>query len=65
MVLDGADVLLLDEPTRNFSPMSAPVIRGILHDFQGTLLCVTHDRKLLAEVCPTVYELTPRGLCKR
>ncbi len=65
MALDGADVLLLDEPTRNFSPMSAPVIRAILRDFRGTLLCVTHDRKLLDEVCPTVYELTPQGLMKR
>ena len=58
-------MLLLDEPTRNFSPMSAPVIRAILRDFRGTLLCVTHDRKLLDEVCPTVYELTPQGLMKR
>ena len=28
MSLSGADVLILDEPTRNFSPLSNPVIRG-------------------------------------
>ena len=62
MVLEGSDVLILDEPTRNLSPMSAPVIREILKHYRGTILCVTHDRKLLAEVFPTVYRLTSDGL---
>ena len=35
MILDGANVLVLDEPTRNFSPLSGPVIRGVLAIFQG------------------------------
>ena len=62
MVLDGSDVLILDEPTRNLSPMSAPVIREILKNYRGTILCVTHDRKLLAEVFPTIYRLSEDGL---
>ena len=62
MVLRGANVLLLDEPTRNFSPLSAPVVRAALRDFGGAILSVSHDRKYLAEVCDTVYELTPEGL---
>ena len=62
MVLKRADVLLLDEPTRNFSPLSAPVVRAALRDFGGTILSVSHDRKYLAEVCDTVYELRPDGL---
>ena len=62
MVLRGANVLLLDEPTRNFSPLSAPVVRAALRDFPGSIISVSHDRKYLAEVCGTVYELTPTGL---
>ena len=62
MVLRGANVLLLDEPTRNFSPLSAPVVRAALRDFGGAILSVSHDRKYLAEVCDIVYELTPEGL---
>ena len=62
MVLKRADVLLLDEPTRNFSPLSAPVVRAALRDFGGAILSVSHDRKYLAEVCDTVYELRPDGL---
>ena len=62
MVLRGADVLLLDEPTRNFSPLSAPVVRAALRDFGGAIISVSHDRKYLAEVCDAVYELTETGL---
>ena len=61
-VLRGSDVLLLDEPTRNFSPLSAPVIRETLQGFGGTIISISHDRKYLAEVCDTLYELTPDGL---
>ena len=62
MVLRGANVLLLDEPTRNFSPLSGPVVRAALARFGGTILSMSHDRKFLAEVCHTVYELTEHGL---
>ncbi|MCR4905070.1 MAG: ATP-binding cassette domain-containing protein [Clostridiales bacterium] len=50
MILKGADVLLLDEPTRNLSPMTAPVIRRIVADFTGTVIAVSHDRKFIEEV---------------
>lgn len=62
MVLKRANVLLLDEPTRNFSPLSAPVVRRALRDFGGAIISVSHDRKYLAEVCDAVYELNPEGL---
>lgn len=58
----GANVLILDEPTRNFSPLSNPVIRKLLRDFEGAIISVSHDRKYIAEVCDTVYELTREGL---
>ena len=50
MILCGADVLLLDEPTRNLSPMTGPVIRKILSAFGGTIIAVSHDRKFIEEV---------------
>ncbi len=62
MIRSGANVLLLDEPTRNFSPMSGPVIRQILRDFGGAILAVSHDRKFIAEVFDTVYTMTAEGL---
>lgn len=62
MVLNGSNVLLLDEPTRNFSPLSAPVIRGVLADFPGCVISVSHDRLYLEQVCDRVLELTAEGL---
>lgn len=62
LILLNCNVLLLDEPTRNLSPLSNPVIRQILKDFRGTILAVTHDRKMLQEVADEVYCLTKEGL---
>ena len=65
MILSGANVLLLDEPTRNFSPLSNPVIRQVLKDFGGSIISISHDRKYIEEVVDTVYELTQNGLVKK
>ena len=65
MVLKGANVLVLDEPTRNFSPLSNPVIRSTLKGFGGAIISISHDRKYLDEVCQKVYELTAEGLALR
>ena len=63
MSYDGCNVLILDEPTRNFSPLSGPVIREVLRNYRGTIISISHDRKYMEEVCDTCYELTQEGLC--
>ena len=65
MSLDGCNVLILDEPTRNFSPLSGPVIRQVLKEYPGAIISISHDRKYLEEVVDTTYELTEQGLVKR
>lgn len=62
MSMSGSNVLLLDEPTRNFSPLSNPVIREMLKGFRGAILTVSHDRKYIDEVADMVYELTKDGM---
>ena len=62
MSLSGANVLILDEPTRNFSPLSGPVIRKMLREFPGAIISISHDRKYMDEVCDKVYELNGKGL---
>ncbi|MEY8518532.1 ATP-binding cassette domain-containing protein [Lachnospiraceae bacterium 29-84] len=64
MSMEGNNVLVLDEPTRNFSPLSNPVIRELLKGFGGTIISVSHDRSYIAEVCSMVYRLTEEGLDK-
>lgn len=53
--LSDANVLILDEPTRNFSPLSGPVIRKMLREFPGAIISISHDRKFIDEVCDKVY----------
>lgn len=65
MSMEQCDVLILDEPTRNFSPLSAPVIREILKNYKGAIISVSHDRKYIREVCTEIYELDKEGLHKR
>lgn len=53
MNLDRANVLILDEPTRNFSPLSAPEVRSVLKAFRGTIISVSHvgnESQLLSTV---------------
>ena len=65
MSLSKTNVLILDEPTRNFSPMSGSVIRKMIREFPGAVISISHDRKYIDEVCDTVYELTTEGLVIR
>ena len=57
MIFDGCGALILDEPTRNFSPISNPVIRNALKEFKGVIISVSHDRKFISEVCGRIYLL--------
>jgi len=65
MNLDRCNVLLLDEPTRNFSSLSSPVIRNVLQEFHGCIISVSHDRKYIEEVADTVYVLSDASFVKR
>lgn len=61
MALSGANVLLLDEPTRNLSPLSGPVLRDLFAQYGGCIIAVSHDRLLMRGVCTRVEALTPDG----
>ena len=62
LVLRKPNFLLLDEPTRNFSPTSQPEIRKLFANYPSGLVTVSHDRRFLKEVCTTIYRLTEHGL---
>lgn len=56
-IMRKCNVLILDEPTRNLSPLTNPILREILKDFDGAILSISHDRKFINEVCNTVYKI--------
>ncbi|MBQ2938515.1 MAG: ABC-F family ATP-binding cassette domain-containing protein [Clostridia bacterium] len=64
LVLDKCNVLILDEPTRNVSPLSNPIIRKVLSEYDGTIISVSHDRKYINETIDNLYILTTEGLLK-
>ncbi len=62
LILDKNNVLILDEPTRNFSSLSNPALRKLFASFPGCIIAVTHDRMFLKEVATRVMRLTETGL---
>lgn len=56
------NVLLLDEPTRNLSPLSSPLIIELLDNFTGCIICVTHDRLLMERLHAMHYEIKDQRL---
>ena len=62
LVLRKPNFLILDEPTRNFSPTSQPEIRKLFANYSGGLVTVSHDRRFLKEICTSIYSLTEHGL---
>jgi len=64
MANSGANVLLLDEPTRNLSPLSGPVIRTLFDEYPGCIIAVTHNRIFASSVCSREERLTQNGFQK-
>ena len=62
LVLRKPNFLILDEPTRNFSPTSQPEIRKLFANYSSGLVTVSHDRRFLKEICTSIYSLTEHGL---
>lgn len=62
LVLDECQILVLDEPTRNLSPLSMPELRHMLSSYAGCLITVSHDRLFLKETCQVIYQLNKKGL---
>ncbi len=62
LIEEKSNVLVLDEPTRNLSPLSNPVIRNLLNLYKGAIITVSHDRKFIKNVCNVAYKLDKNGL---
>lgn len=57
LLLSNPDMLLLDEPTNHLDAESVAWLERFLHDFQGTVIAVTHDRYFLDNVAGWILEL--------
>lgn len=56
LLLEPCNLLILDEPTNHLDMQSKDVLKGALKDFNGTVICVSHDREFLDGLVDKVYE---------
>ncbi len=64
LMLSGANVLLLDEPTNHLDIPSREVLEAALEDFDGTIICVSHDRYFINKLSTKIYRMNPDGFEK-
>ena len=57
LLLRRPDILLLDEPTNHLDAETVAWLEGHLHQYQGTVIAVTHDRYFLDNVAGWILEL--------
>lgn len=57
LLLASPDMLLLDEPTNHLDAESVGWLERFLHDFDGTVVAITHDRYFLDNVAGWILEL--------
>ena len=62
MMLSGANVLLLDQPTNHLDLEAITALNNGLTDFPGSMLFTSHDHQFVQTIANRVVELTPDGL---
>ncbi|MCQ2252630.1 MAG: ATP-binding cassette domain-containing protein, partial [Bacteroidales bacterium] len=56
LLLEPVNFLILDEPTNHLDLKTKDVLKQALLEFDGTLICVSHDRDFLDGLVGKVYE---------
>ena len=57
LLLQKPDILLLDEPTNHLDAETVAWLEKHLHDYEGTVIAITHDRYFLDDVAGWILEL--------
>lgn len=65
MMLTGANVLLLDQPTNHLDLEAITALNNGLMAFSGTLFLISHDHQLLQTTANRIIEITPKGVIDR
>lgn len=59
LMLQPANVLVLDEPTNDLDMATLSILEGCLTDFDGAVLLVTHDRYFMDQVATQILAFPP------
>jgi ATP-binding cassette subfamily F protein 3 len=56
-MLSGANLLVLDEPTNHLDIDSVEALEDALERFEGTVVCISHDRYFLDRIADRIVEV--------
>lgn len=62
VLLQEPDLLLLDEPSNHLDIAATEWLEGMLREYRGTVVVISHDRYFLDRVVEEIVEITPQGL---
>ncbi len=62
LLLQKPDVLFLDEPTNHLDFMAMEWLENYLSNYDGAILCISHDRYFLDTVCNRIFEIEDNTL---
>ncbi len=65
MMISGANVLILDEPTSHLDLESITALNEGLKSFKGTLLFDSHDHEFVQTIADRIIEILPNGIIDR
>ena len=65
MMLFGANILILDQPTNHLDLESITAVNEGLIDFKGNVLFASHDHEFINTIANRIMEITPEGLIDR
>ena len=61
VLMQGANVLLLDEPSNDLDIATVTILEDYLNSFEGIVVAVSHDRYFLDNVVDRIFELDGNG----
>lgn len=65
LMLSGANVLILDDPTNHLDLEAIESLNNALVDFSGVVLFNSHDHEFISSVANRIVEITPNGVIDR
>ena len=57
LMLSDANFLILDEPTNHLDITTKEILEQALSEFEGTIICVSHDRYFVNKISTRIIEL--------
>jgi len=64
VLVSGCNFLVLDEPTNHMDIYTMEGLEQLLSSYNGTLLVISHDRKLVENLADIVYEISDQKIRK-